>query len=226
MKFSNFPLYEWEIFFQPKFIPKMIEEQKKLSLDIVTGTRYAGDGGVYGWDFKRKLISRGANFLTQLLLRPGVSDLTGSFRYRIEFHQIDILLIRCIYHENNVELFVLQTLQKRGIRKTYTIVCIEGLRFPNGNDGQSTTIQLHDWRSSDIIRRSCLRRIQARGFGNRAIRKRTIVPIRNHVIFISIQLLLFHCNQKRHQIYCPINAMGFLNSIIKIGYDWLRTGSP
>ena len=44
------------------------------------GTRYAGDGGVYGWDFKRKLISRGANYLTQVLLRPGVSDLTGSFR--------------------------------------------------------------------------------------------------------------------------------------------------
>ncbi len=46
----------------------------------MTGTRYAGDGGVYGWNTKRKLISRGANFLTQILLRPGVSDLTGSFR--------------------------------------------------------------------------------------------------------------------------------------------------
>jgi dolichol-phosphate mannosyltransferase len=46
----------------------------------VIGTRYSGDGGVYGWDFKRKLISRGANCLTQILLRPGVSDLTGSFR--------------------------------------------------------------------------------------------------------------------------------------------------
>lgn len=39
-----------------------------------------GDGGVFGWDFKRKLISRGANFLSQLLLRPNASDLTGSFR--------------------------------------------------------------------------------------------------------------------------------------------------
>lgn len=27
--------------------------------DIVTGTRYAGSGGVYGWDLKRKLVSRG-----------------------------------------------------------------------------------------------------------------------------------------------------------------------
>lgn len=42
--------------------------------------RYALGGGVHGWDFKRKLISRGANFLTQFLLRPGASDLTGSFR--------------------------------------------------------------------------------------------------------------------------------------------------
>ena len=31
-------------------------------------------------DLKRKIISRGANFVTQFLLRPGVSDLTGSFR--------------------------------------------------------------------------------------------------------------------------------------------------
>ncbi|KAH0947634.1 hypothetical protein HN011_008033 [Eciton burchellii] len=64
----------------PKFIPKMIELQRYLNLDIVSGTRYMKGGGVYGWDFKRKLISRTANFLTEILLRPGVSDLTGSFR--------------------------------------------------------------------------------------------------------------------------------------------------
>ena len=29
--------------------------------DIITGTRYASDGGVHGWDLKRKLISKGAN---------------------------------------------------------------------------------------------------------------------------------------------------------------------
>ncbi|XP_029175746.1 probable dolichol-phosphate mannosyltransferase [Nylanderia fulva] len=64
----------------PKFIPKMVELQRYLDLDIVSGTRYKQGGGVYGWDFKRKLVSRGANFLTQILLRPGASDLTGSFR--------------------------------------------------------------------------------------------------------------------------------------------------
>jgi len=74
----------------PKFIPQFIRLQQAHNLDIVTGTRYrstssphtsdAEPGGVHGWDFKRKLVSRGANFLADLVLNPGVSDLTGSFR--------------------------------------------------------------------------------------------------------------------------------------------------
>ena len=49
-------------------------------LDVVTGTRYVAGGGVAGWDTRRKLTSRVANFLAATALRPGVSDLTGSFR--------------------------------------------------------------------------------------------------------------------------------------------------
>ena len=65
----------------PKFIPIMADMQRKGGYDIVTGTRYSGtNGGVYGWDLKRKLVSRGANLFADTLLRPGVSDLTGSFR--------------------------------------------------------------------------------------------------------------------------------------------------
>jgi hypothetical protein len=70
--------------------------QKAHNLDIVTGTRYrstskpympdARPGAVHGWDFKRKLVSRGANFLAATVLNPGVSDLTGSFRYVRLFH--------------------------------------------------------------------------------------------------------------------------------------------
>lgn len=68
--------------------------QQAYNLDIVTGTRYRSTstppmpgglpvvpGGVHGWDLKRKLVSRGANFLADTVLNPGVSDLTGSFRY-------------------------------------------------------------------------------------------------------------------------------------------------
>jgi len=64
----------------PKFIPEFIALQKRHDYDVVSGTRYLGDGGVSGWDFKRKLVSRGANYLSQILLRPNCSDLTGSFR--------------------------------------------------------------------------------------------------------------------------------------------------
>jgi dolichol-phosphate mannosyltransferase len=64
----------------PKHIPEMIAKQKETGADIVTGTRYRGNGGVHGWDLKRKFVSRGANLFADTILRPGVSDLTGSFR--------------------------------------------------------------------------------------------------------------------------------------------------
>ena len=69
----------------PKFIPEMVAKQESISTngvyDIVTGTSYAGNGGgVYGMDLKRKLVSRGANLFADTVLRPRVSDLTGSFR--------------------------------------------------------------------------------------------------------------------------------------------------
>jgi len=79
----------------PKFIPEFIAAQKARDLDIVTGTRYEGGGGVFGWDFYRKLVSRGANYLTQVLLQPGVSDLTGSFRlYKKEV--LEKLVSKCV----------------------------------------------------------------------------------------------------------------------------------
>eukprot|EP00037_Helgoeca_nana_P006009 m.55768 g.55768 ORF g.55768 m.55768 type:complete len:210 (+) comp16915_c0_seq8:53-682(+) len=65
----------------PKFVPEFIKLQKENDYDIVSGSRYISGGGVHGWDLKRKLISRGANYLTQVLLQPECSDLTGSFRY-------------------------------------------------------------------------------------------------------------------------------------------------
>lgn len=64
----------------PKYIPQFIAKQKEKDYDIVSGSRYEGNGGVYGWDLKRKIISTGANYLTQILLMPGISDITGSFR--------------------------------------------------------------------------------------------------------------------------------------------------
>lgn len=52
--------------------PVKCRKQKEKDSDIVTGTRYLGGGGVYGWGFMRKLTSRGANFVASTLLQPGV----------------------------------------------------------------------------------------------------------------------------------------------------------
>ena len=58
----------------------MIRLMNEKNLDIVTGTRYEGEGGIYGWSFFRKLTSRVANFITTEVLDAHVSDFTGSFR--------------------------------------------------------------------------------------------------------------------------------------------------
>lgn len=57
----------------PKYLPDFIAKQAATGADVVTGTRYGPGGGVFGWNFKRKLISRGANTLAATLLQPGVS---------------------------------------------------------------------------------------------------------------------------------------------------------
>jgi dolichol-phosphate mannosyltransferase len=64
----------------PKEIPEMVAKQKEGDFDIVSGTRYSLGGSVWGWDLRRKLTSRVANYIAQVLLNPGASDLTGSFR--------------------------------------------------------------------------------------------------------------------------------------------------
>lgn len=64
----------------PKFIPQFIAKQLENDYDIVTGTRYMSGAGVHGWDLRRKLTSRVANFLAATMLGSDTTDLTGSFR--------------------------------------------------------------------------------------------------------------------------------------------------
>ncbi|OMJ70879.1 hypothetical protein SteCoe_31040 [Stentor coeruleus] len=73
-------LMDADLSHHPKFIPEFIAKQKETGCHIVTGTRYVSKGGVFGWDLKRKLTSRVANFLADFLLDPNCTDLTGSFR--------------------------------------------------------------------------------------------------------------------------------------------------
>lgn len=64
----------------PRFIPEMIAEQRRSSAAIVKGNRYMVGGGVHGWNLRRKLTSRVANLMAEVLLGSSVGDMTGSYR--------------------------------------------------------------------------------------------------------------------------------------------------
>ena len=91
----------------PKFIPAFIEQQRRTGADIVTGSRYIDGGGVHGWDLRRKLTSRGANYIANALLAPACSDLTGSFRlYRREAIQTVIGRVKSSGYVFQMEMMV------------------------------------------------------------------------------------------------------------------------
>jgi dolichol-phosphate mannosyltransferase len=48
--------------------------------DVVIGSRYISGGGSTGWDIRRKLLSKTANKISQILLKSSISDMTSGFR--------------------------------------------------------------------------------------------------------------------------------------------------
>jgi len=89
-------LMDADLSHHPKYIPKLFQVQVETGADIVTGTRYTSGGGVSGWNWKRKLTSRGANILASQLLGLTVSDLTGAFRlYRRSVLQQLLSTVAC-----------------------------------------------------------------------------------------------------------------------------------
>ncbi|KCZ81345.1 hypothetical protein H312_01226 [Anncaliia algerae PRA339] len=79
-KFDYIIIMDADMSHDPIYILEFIGLQQKRSCDIVLSTRYSKGGGVTGWSFKRKLISRTANNLASIVLNLNISDLTGSFR--------------------------------------------------------------------------------------------------------------------------------------------------
>lgn len=101
-------LMDADLSHHPKFIPAMVRAMEEKRVDVVTGTRYLSGGGVAGWDYKRKLVSKGANILADFLLNPGISDLTGSFRL-YERHALEKILgkVTCKGYAFQMEIVVL-----------------------------------------------------------------------------------------------------------------------
>nr|XP_026694635.1 probable dolichol-phosphate mannosyltransferase isoform X1 [Ciona intestinalis] len=151
----------------PKFIPQYIKKQEELDCDIVTGTRYEGEGGVYGWDWKRKLVSRTANFVTQVLLRPGVSDLTGSFR---------------LYRKDVLKQLVGLCVSKGYVFQMEMMVRARQLNLSIAEVGVKLCLEFMN--SSHFLRRSILWRIKIGGKRNLSVSERASIFIRYNIAII------------------------------------------
>lgn len=70
----------------PKYLPTMLSVATKEDADIVIGSRYVAGGGIRGWDWKRLINSRGANFVTHLMLGLKPKDVTAGYKiYNLRF---------------------------------------------------------------------------------------------------------------------------------------------
>jgi len=62
----------------PWDLPRLVEATRDAELAI--GSRYVAGGSTIGWDLRRRLLSRGANFYARTILGLRVRDVTAGFR--------------------------------------------------------------------------------------------------------------------------------------------------
>lgn len=74
----------------PQYIPPLVEATE--TADVAIGSRYCARGSIDGWPLRRRVLSRGMNWLSGMLLRLPVRDTSGAFRaYRISaINKIDL----------------------------------------------------------------------------------------------------------------------------------------
>lgn len=62
----------------PWDLPRLVHASHDA--ELVIGSRYVKGGCTVGWDFKRRLLSRGANLYARTVLASGIRDNTAGFR--------------------------------------------------------------------------------------------------------------------------------------------------
>jgi len=63
----------------PRYIPSLIKKARE-TFDVVIGSRRIPGGSIVGWDWRRKLISFGGNFVGRKIAGVNISDLTSGYR--------------------------------------------------------------------------------------------------------------------------------------------------
>ncbi|MFH1751748.1 MAG: polyprenol monophosphomannose synthase [archaeon] len=81
---------------QPKYIKDILQALKEGN-DYVIGSRYVKGGDIEGWDFKRKMISKGGNLLSRMISGLPVNDCTAGFKgmkaeflKKVDFSELEV----------------------------------------------------------------------------------------------------------------------------------------
>jgi len=62
----------------PRYLPHLVAASREA--DVVIGSRYCEGGGIDGWSWRRRVVSRAVNLLTRVALGVPVRDCSGNFR--------------------------------------------------------------------------------------------------------------------------------------------------
>ena len=102
----------------PRHIPELRAgvESDQAKFDVMIGSRYVSGGGVSGWPFHRRIMSRTVNTYARLLLGLPVTDCSGAFRcYRAStLAELDLAAVRSKGYSYLEE--ILWLLKRRGAR--------------------------------------------------------------------------------------------------------------
>lgn len=115
---------------QPRYLPVFLDRARDA--DLVLGSRYVRGGGVEGWAWYRRWLSRGGNRYARSVLGLPYSDLTGGYKCfrRKVLESIDLDAVRTVGYGFQIEL------TWRAARAGFRIVEIP-IVFPDRMAGES-----------------------------------------------------------------------------------------
>jgi len=88
----------------PWDLPRLVHASSDA--ELVIGSRYVKGGCTIGWDWKRRLLSRGANLYTRLILASGIRDNTAGFRcfHATALQQLDLAAVSAQGYAFQIEM--------------------------------------------------------------------------------------------------------------------------
>lgn len=88
----------------PWDLPRLVNASERA--ELVIGSRYVKGGCTVGWDVKRRLLSRGANLYTRLMIGSGIRDNTAGFRcfHTAALAQLDLAAVAAQGYAFQIEM--------------------------------------------------------------------------------------------------------------------------